>query len=428
MADGETCAKPSNDLFFAGSDDEDEDVNMQAPPSELPQTPPSGPLNRNKLFLSDSEDECISDGAGALFSTPKKRQIVSQDNPDSDIEIPMLEEQPRASSVSSNASDCISVSSSSPPPGGRPKAARPPAKKRRLSPPSAPSSTFSSAYLGSLLVGDAWSTVTGKGYVKIHDEIRIQRDKQDESGVGFRNPSRKKDVGKKKQMSIATMLTSQSAKSSKKKADSIVRLTNARGFGAIQRLLSNRLKLTTHLQEFGRLPQDVALWVSKLLDMGVSTINLHLSSLHGLLGIVEFRGSTMVDCPETLRSGTNLIVSLSIYILPSAFKPVRNSLTDKDSQVMFNEGQETLDERILRERKSSLLKLFEKLELKPQAGADVVRRKVDEQLHEEALKRMAKHSANNSKKVKEIVGDGEEIEVEDGEDLSKNELDMIYQR
>jgi DNA repair protein RAD5 len=28
--------------------------------------------------------------------------------------------------------------------------------------------------------------------------------------------------------------------------------------------------------------------------------------------------------------------------------------------------------------------------------------------------------------VTEIVGDGEEIEVDDGEDLSENDLDMIY--
>lgn len=33
-----------------------------------------------------------------------------------------------------------------------------------------------------------------------------------------------------------------------------------------------------------------------------------------------------------------------------------------------------------------------------------------------------------TKKVKEIVGDGEEIEVEDAEDLSKNDIDQIYKR
>lgn len=43
----------------------------------------------------------------------------------------------------------------------------------------------------------------------------------------------------------------------------------------------------------------------------------------------------------------------------------------------------------------------------------------------ETRKREAKHSG---KRVKEIVGDGEEIEVDDGEELSKNEIDAIYNR
>jgi DNA repair protein RAD5 len=160
-----------------------------------------------------------------------KRHVSSQDDAQSDFEIPMFEDQPRASSISSKASDHVSVSSSSPPPN-RPSTLAPPAKKRRLSPPAAAAcSNVSSTYLGSFLVGDAWSTVTGKGYVKINDEIRVQRDDQDDSKVGFRNPPRKTDNGKKKQMSITTMWSTKSAKSSKKKVDSIVRLTNARGFG-----------------------------------------------------------------------------------------------------------------------------------------------------------------------------------------------------
>lgn len=38
---------------------------------------------------------------------------------------------------------------------------------------------------------------------------------------------------------------------------------------------------------------------------------------------------------------------------------------------------------------------------------------------------MAQHQ---TKKVKEIVGDGEEIEVEEAEELSKNDIDAIYKR
>jgi len=38
-------------------------------------------------------------------------------------------------------------------------------------------------------------------------------------------------------------------------------------------------------------------------------------------GIIDFKGSTMVDCPTTLHSGADLIVSLSVYVRVSAFKP-----------------------------------------------------------------------------------------------------------
>lgn len=81
--------------------------------------------------------------------------------------------------------------------------------------------------------------------------------------------------------------------------------------------------------------------------------------------------------------------------------------------------------RTLRERKESLLKLFDVIGLKPQAGANFDGRNADEKSNEEVLDRLAK---KKSKKVTEVVGDGEEIEVDDAEDLSKNEIDAIYNK
>lgn len=63
--------------------------------------------------------------------------------------------------------------------------------------------------------------------------------------------------------------------------------------------------------------------------------------------------------------------------------------------------------------------------MKPQGGANVKGRKAEQRLHEEALKTLANRK---SKKVTEIVGDGEEIEVDDAEELSKNDLETIYKR
>lgn len=98
---------------------------------------------------------------------------------------------------------------------------------------------------------------------------------------------------------------------------------------------------------------------------------------------------------------------------------------------MFNEGLETLEEQELRERKSSLVRLFDSVGLHPIKGSGLLGKKVlDEMGPDDALK-IAEGSHKSASKVirKEVVGDGEEVEVEaEGDDLSENELDMIYKR
>ncbi|KAI0732417.1 SNF2 family N-terminal domain-containing protein [Fomitopsis betulina] len=188
------------------------------------------------------------------------------------------------------------------------------------------------------------------------------------------------------------------AKTSKKKKDLVVRLTNLRGF------------------EFGRLPQDVASWVSKLLD----------------LDIVDFRGSTVVDCPPTLHSGADLIVSLSIYIKATAFRlPSTSANEEQKERVMFDEGHESNEEQVLRERKQALLKMFKVLDLRPRRGSDFSRTphgKLDQKDLEMLSQRHVGNETSKPKKT-EIVGDGEEVEVdEEAEELSNNELDLIYKR
>jgi DNA repair protein RAD5 len=81
--------------------------------------------------------------------------------------------------------------------------------------------------------------------------------------------------------------------------------------------------------------------------------------------------------------------------------------------------------RILRQRKDALLRLFDVIGLKPQAGAAFRKPSAERKIRDEALKQLAGRQA---KKATEIVGDGEEIEVDDAEDLSKNDIDAIYKR
>lgn len=148
-----------------------------------------------------------------------------------------------------------------------------------------------------------------------------------------------------------------------------------------------------------------------------------------ILDIVDFRGSTMIDCPATLHSGADLIVSLSVYIKASAFKPSGTS-SDEKVRVMFNEGQETASEQLLRERKASLLSLFDIVGLKPRKGNGFAR-KPHGDLDQKDLELLTQRAATRGKKpIKtEIVGDGEEVEVEsEGEELSDNELNLIYKR
>jgi len=228
-------------LFFAASDDEDDNTNSTTAQSVRPASPSSSSphsLHQKRLFFADSDDDDIP-----RFQTPKKAVTDASltrngdDDNGSDLEIPSFEEVPRASSVSSLSSG-PSLRTSSPVLGY---SEEPPIKKRRLSPPKVQAHAeqlevpFRTAYLGSFIVGNAWSTVRGKGYVKPGDIIRIERDDplDSSSSSSVLAKGKKKalpDKGKTKQLTLGAMLKSQPPKTTKK-ADTVVRLTNDRGFG-----------------------------------------------------------------------------------------------------------------------------------------------------------------------------------------------------
>lgn len=152
-------------------------------------------------------------------------------------------------------------------------------------------------------------------------------------------------------------------------------------------------------------------------------------------GIIEFRGSAVVDVPPVLKTGLDIVVSLSAYILEKAFKPQNaRKKSDDHKRPMFDEGAETIEEQELRERKQALLKLFDAVNLRPVRGSGVLGKKTDELSQDEILK-MAEVSTQSPAPPlkpqgarKEIVGDGEEVEVDPGEDLNENQLAIIYNR
>lgn len=263
---------PSNDeAFFADSDGEpsvtesklgrsgtDADVQMMT----LSSSPQS-------LFLpGDDDEDAIS--APERLHTPDLGGYSPAPEADSDMEmasnIPGIPN--RSSSVASASSGSIPILSRdrSPEPLLRP------SKRRRVSPSldnqltshtaAQSNPPFQRAYLGSFLVGNAWSTVRGRGYIKPGETVLIDRDDQTSSTRGSNAKSKKgkEDVkvagkGKGKQQNIQSMFKAQSKTSSKaQKPDTVVRLTNKSGF------------------EFGRLPKDVSTWASQLLDMGTSRL------------------------------------------------------------------------------------------------------------------------------------------------------------
>ncbi|KAG5652932.1 hypothetical protein H0H81_003075 [Sphagnurus paluster] len=331
MANEEISEGPPSGLFFAGSDDE-EDVPMEQ--ANSPSATTSRASSPPTLFLPDSEDEATPDLM--ILSPPTvKRKLSLPDDEDDEIRLPSPITYRRASSVHSVKAEPKSESPAlQPEPKGT---AGPPPKKRRISPaPTAPTlPAFPPTYLGEVLVPNAWSNVSGKGYIKNNEPIRIHRDEQEDSKPGPSKPTaqgKKKGDGKK-QMSLTAMLKPQPSKVKKKvKGDHIVRILNTRGIDPRVRPSSN---------------------------------------------------------------GCNLV------------------------------GIKTFGSRTLRERKEAVLQLFKVIGLKPQAGGNFRDPQDEEKVQEEALKHLANHKA---KKVTEIVGDNEEIEVDDAEDLSKNDLDAIYKR
>lgn len=290
-----------------------------------------------------------------------------------------------------------------------------PSKRRRLSNPPTPKRDVSKVeaespagfYLGEVVIDNAYSLVSGKEAIKPGEKIWLYRDKytSDHMRVGSIPFTKPKD-GKSnlKQLTLTGLVKKPAAstKPDKKKVNHIVYIVNS----------SER--------QIGRVPVDVGAWISVLMDTDMA----------------RFTG-TVIDAPSTLRMGNTLLVSLRVYITPAAFTKPTLTNSVGGTQTMFNEGAESTDEVILRERKTSLLRLFSVLSLCPSQGADLNIDRI------QSLIQGTKEDSGISKKVKgkgvsaavrtELIGEGEdaeevEVEGDDEEVLSTNQLDVIYQK
>lgn len=228
MSDSEMTVQDRPPLFFAGSDDEEEDVFME--PLDGPSSSRASSRASSRLFSesADGSDGEKDPGDAEGTAGPQKRPIHVDDDSDSDIQsVP----PPRIAAKVENAS--ATGSKAGPSRKGHQQTSAPPTKKRRISSPTPPK--FPPTFIGDMVFAHAWSNVSGKGYIKINEEVKIMREPQESKKSGAETKSKKTGDGKK-QMSLTAMLKQPAKTSKNKKTDNIVRLYNSRGFGTLIQL------------------------------------------------------------------------------------------------------------------------------------------------------------------------------------------------
>ncbi|CAO1633738.1 unnamed protein product [Sympodiomycopsis kandeliae] len=209
---------------------------------------------------------------------------------------------------------------------------------------------WSKKYVGNFCVA-GWALSKGRGYVDQGDQITIQRQRPKQAN---NNSSAKAPQKKQTKLAFggkANSSTGASANSNgkaKQQEDYVVRFSNMRGF------------------EVGRLPQEVAVWMSKLIDLDLAT----------------FEGS-VVDCPPILSVGCDILLDIRAYLKREAFparEDVRKSRNTENEPAknFFQETAETSTEKELRQRKSALIRLFKACDLRPTQANDILRQHAEE--------------------------------------------------
>lgn len=230
--------------FFADPEDEPETgtdiitepMSLHDDHDDVQATDPEPEPFQDALSEPNSEIEAVSGSREPLFlagSDDEGEPLVADDP--MNVDDPLSLDPPRSSSPPApDPSAHASVKSLSRSPSIR-ETSPPPAKRRRLSLPQVKKPVFSSAYVGTFIIGNAWATARGKGYIKPGDAVRVEIDAGEDSMTSSKSTSSKptgaKDKSKKKQTTLTSAFQAKSIKPAKKKLTTIVRLTNDRGFG-----------------------------------------------------------------------------------------------------------------------------------------------------------------------------------------------------
>ena len=282
MTDAEMQDISPQDLFFAGSDEEGEAemsglqsendaTTSSPPPRSMPQSPvvssPCSSPAQEPLFLEASDDE---ETPTSHLSVPPAGTAVpvkrAASDSDSDFEIIETAGPSRTKPVKKENDEhsSLPVASSSTSLGGIPAS-----KKPRLGTPPDVSHISMPAYIGEIIVPNAWSTLSGRGYISPGDPITLKRDTDSDAFPSklqkSQGPSKaKKSSDGKKQLQLSFKTATPKALPKKKKGDTIVRLANKQGIGKGIFLVLSGSDISV---EFGRLPVEFSWWVYRLLEL-----------------------------------------------------------------------------------------------------------------------------------------------------------------
>ncbi|KAI2631053.1 DNA repair protein rad-5 [Hypoxylon sp. NC1633] len=233
-------------------------------------------------------------------------------------------------------------------------------------------------YIGAFGV-EGWATRSGPNLLRHGDVVKIERQKIQPPGVSIRHKGKAAAIPAPRMNAAAA-----------RRVDVIVRFTDSRG------------------TEIGRLAKDTANWVSSLMDQNVC----------------KFEG-TCVYAPERLRTNDTVFLQLRCFLIRSAFQNTGFRMGDNRSTGLYEE-KETTEERDLRLRQVSLVRLFQEINLTPSRGNAAAARSARQGLLN-AVETTDKKS-NDATKSSPPGSSPPSEDAEEGQELEQDQLDALYRK
>ncbi|KAL8754587.1 MAG: hypothetical protein Q9184_005066 [Pyrenodesmia sp. 2 TL-2023] len=236
-------------------------------------------------------------------------------------------------------------------------------------------------YVGAFGVG-GWATKSGASLLKHGETTQIERTKI--------KPPIKVGRGGKAIQSTKNL-------AAKNRNDTIVRFTNVKG------------------EEVGRLPKETAEWVSTMIDQK----------------ICRFEG-TCVYAPDRIRVNDTIYLQLRCSILKRAFE-ASGFVKPEDNRVTgIFEEKETSEEKGLRMRQVSLVKLFDEINLHPTTINDTTAKHKRQGILQ-AAEIAEQYDKEGDNKTQKPTEDGTSTppaddEAEEGKELEQDQLDTLYKK